>query len=148
MKSDYIVYGALAVAVLILFYSIYGLTAEKNEDVPTAGNNPSPGFKMISTGSTDQGSVQIDLTPRGFANSQLQVDFAVNTHSVELGTYALEKITTLEYGGKKISPINAPKLEGHHSSGALAFNVIEKFDKFRIIIKGIPNVEERVFEWN
>ena len=149
MKTDYIVYGILAVAAVILIYSVFGLfnNANSNVVVQNNQNNIVSGFKTISTGTTDPGDVSVDLTPRGLVNGQFQVDFEINTHSVDLSQFDLRKITVLEYDGKKINPMSAPKLEGHHSSGALTFNVAEDLTGFKITIKGIPKVDERVFEW-
>ena len=151
MKNDYVIYGILAVAVIILAYTIFGLVANggTNASIPQSNQNAAAsGFRMASTGSTEPGSAQVDLTPKSAINGQLKVDFVINTHSVDLSQYDLAKITVLEYGGRKISPTTAPKLEGHHSSGTLIFNVGESLNNFRIIIKGIPDVEERVFEWS
>lgn len=149
MKTDYLVYGLLAVVTAILVYSVAGLmnggNATGTSAVQEKGN---AGFRTISSGSTEPGSAQIDLTPKGIVNGKLGIDFAVNTHSVELSQYDLAKTTVLEYNGRKILPTAAPKLEGHHSSGTLIFNVGESLNNFKIIIRGIPDVEERVFEWS
>ena len=148
MKNDYIVFGILGVAAVILLYSVFWLFNDGNPNVTLKDNQNAGSFKTISTGSTEPGDVSVDLTPRGIVNGQFQVDFEINTHSVDLSPYDLEKIMTLEYDSKKINPMNAPKLEGHHSSGVLTFNVAEDLDDFKITIKGIPQVEERIFEWN
>lgn len=148
-KNDYIIYGILAVALVILLYTVFGLLTNNAETaIPQSNKDASASnFKTISTGSTEPGSAQVDLTPQDASNGQLKVGFAINTHSVDLSQYDLEKIATLEYNGKQISPVNAPKLEGHHNSGTLIFNVDQNLNKFKIIIVGIPNVQERVFEW-
>lgn len=145
MKSDYAVYGALIAVFGIVIYTIFSLTSNP-APVPAAADNPQ-GFQTISSGSTDPGSAQVDLTPKGVENGQLKVDFVINTHSVELSQYDLTKITALEYGGKKINPASAPKLQGHHGSGTIVFNVGQDLNKFKIIIAGMPNVQERIFEW-
>jgi len=145
MKSDYIVYGVLAVVFGIVIYTIYTLTS--GPAIPATGQNTDSGFQMITSGNIETGNVQIDLTPAGFENGQLKVNFAINTHSVDLSRYDLTKITVLEYSGKKIMPLSAPELQGHHTSGTMVFNVGENIKKFKIIISGIPNVQERVFEW-
>lgn len=148
MKTDYLVYGLLAVVTAILVYSVVGLMNGGNATGTSAVQEKgSAGFRTISSGSTDPGSAQIDLTPRGISNGRLEVDFAINTHSVDLSQYDLAKATILEHDGRKIFPTAAPKLEGHHSSGTLTFNVGENLNNFKIIIKGVPDIEERVFEW-
>jgi len=104
-------------------------------------------FKTVSTGSLDSGDASVDLTPRGMENEKFAVDFSINTHSVDLSQFDLMQITVLEYDGKAIKPISAPALTGHHNSGTLIFDTGKEIRNFRITIKGIPAVEERVFEW-
>lgn len=105
-------------------------------------------FKAISTGSTDQGDVAIELTPRGVINGKLIIDFAANTHSVSLEQFDLKKITTLEHEGKIIKPSEASYLSGHHPYGSIAFDIgKEEAESFIVKIKGIPNIEERIFKW-
>jgi len=117
-------------------------TGKKDANIP-----PIAAFKTISTGSTDNGDVLLDLTPRDMENGKFAVDISLNTHSVDLSQFDLMQITTLEYNGKTIKPLSAPELSGHHSSGTLSFDTDTEIKNFRIIIKGIPAVEERVFEW-
>lgn len=105
------------------------------------------GYQTVSTGTTGSGDVSIDLTPHKINNGQLEVDIAVNTHSVDLNQFDLKEITTLEFDDKSINPASAPILRGHHNSGTLVFEVSEDIDSFTIKIMGIPKVEERVFEW-
>ncbi len=151
-KSDIAVYLILFFAVIIGVYVVYGFINEpsNNQISNSQTNTQNPlqqKYSTISTGTTEPGDVSVDLTPIGIVNGQFQVDFEINTHSVDLSQFDLAKITILEYDGKKTSPINAPKLEGHHSSGTLTFNVAEDLNNFKITIKGIPKVEERTFEW-
>ncbi|MEK6947194.1 MAG: hypothetical protein AABX32_06320 [Nanoarchaeota archaeon] len=143
----------------IIFYSLLGLSViivlasywYSSSGPPTVSgnfvNSNTAAFQTITSGSTDPGNAQVDLTPKGVENGQLKVDFAINTHSVTLSDYDLAKITTLGYDGKKINPVSAPALQGHHNSGTLIFNVGQNLNKFKITIVGIPNVQERVFEW-
>jgi hypothetical protein len=104
-------------------------------------------YNTISTGTTDPGDVSVDLMPRGVVNGKFQIDFVINTHSVDLNQYDLTKITTLYIDNKAYYPEEAPKLEGHHSSGLIVFNTGKDSSSFSVKIKGIPKVEERVFEW-
>ena len=76
------------------------------------------------------------------------MDFSVNTHSVDLSQYDLLQITTLEYNGNVIKPRSAPSLSGHHNSGTLVFDTGKELKTFKIIIKDIPDIKERIFEWN
>ncbi len=103
-------------------------------------------FKSILIGSTDTESVSIELKPLGFLNGKLEVSININTHSVDLTKFNLKEIISLEYNGKIINPIEVPVLQGHHVSGKLVFNM-EETKSFTIKIKGIPDIEERVFSW-
>ena len=146
MKTDYIVYGLLLVVVFIFIYTIYGFELNSR---PNSLQEPTTAaaFKTISSGSTEIGSAQIDLTPKGIVNGQFLVDFAINTHSVDLSQFDLKKITTLQYNGKKILPYSATALAGHHNFGTIVFDIGEDIKSFKITIVGIPNVSERNFEW-
>ncbi len=113
-----------------------------------AAASPSPkAFETIYSGSVDSGDVAVDLTPIGIIGGKLRVGIGVNTHSVDLSQFDLARITTLEYSGKSLKPESAPSLAGHHTSGTLVFNVGEPVSSFKITIRGIPKVEERIFEW-
>jgi len=105
-------------------------------------------FKTISTGSTEMGDVLIELTPKFVSNQNMVMNINANTHSVDLSQFDLVKITTLEYDGKIIKPTSVLNLGGHHSSGEIAFKVEKEIKSFKVKIKGIPNIEERIFEWN
>ena len=146
--EQYVLYGLLVLVLAGLIYSLsdpLGSSGEKS-DKPDNVVNPDK-MTTVSTGSTDEGDVAIDLTPSKVTNGRLSVEISVNTHSVDLSPYDLEKITILEYGGKTIYPESAPDLSGHHASGTIIFKVEDDLNEFRIRIRGIPKVEERLFEW-
>ena len=135
---------------ILLFGLIFIVSCTSNTQTPSNTNKKdieTTAFKTISSGSTQSGDVLIELTPREIKDGKLNVDFAANTHSVDLSQFDLMQITTLEYGDSSKSPESAPTLSGHHTSGTLAFDTGKEIKNFRIIIKGIPAVEERVFEW-
>lgn len=104
-------------------------------------------FKTVSSGSMENGNALIELTPKGTENGRLNVDISANTHSVNLGYFDLMEITSLEYDGNSINPVSAPTLAGHHNSGTLVFDTGKELKSFKVIIKNIPSIEERVFEW-
>lgn len=60
----------------------------------------------------------------------------------------MKEIAELESDGKKIKPVSAPILSGHHASGLLEFDIDNDVKSFVIKVVGIPKVEERVFEWD
>ncbi len=137
-----------ALLLLILAVGCTNNPTDKDTGKKDANIAPVATFKTISTGSLDSGDASVDLTPRDMENGKFAVDVSVNTHSADLSQFDLMKITLLEYEGKTIKPLSAPKLSGHHSSGTLVFDTGKEIKNFRIIIKGILAVEERVFEWS
>lgn len=96
---------------------------------------------------TSSGAVTIDLTPEGVKDGKLVFHIGVNTHSVALEQYDLKNLTLLDYGGTTIEPAYAPQLSGHHNSGTISFPVDHEQKTFKVIIRGIPDSDERVFEW-
>lgn len=142
-------FGLLALSIFIVgctSNTSNPLNENKDNDINNK-NSVTPAFKTVSTGSTDSGDVLVDLTPKGMENRKFAVDISVNTHSVELIQFDLMQITTLDYEGKAIKPVSAPKLSGHHSSGELILDTGDEIKNFKITIKGIPSIDERIFEW-
>lgn len=152
----------LAVVVKAILFSLFALTifiagcadytqnssnADKDDNLNDK-NDLKPAFKTFSTGSTDSGDVLIELTPKGMKSGKFEVDISLNTHSVDLGQFDLVKVTSLEYEGKAIKPVSAPELSGHHGSGTMVFDTGKEIKNFKVTIKGIPAVEERVSEWS
>lgn len=143
-----------ALLVLVVGGLIFALTGFSKEGFITKQNKAEEktipiesSYPSITTGSTASGDVSIELAPHEVENDKLEVDIWVNTHSVDLSQSDLKQITSLEYNGKSVAPVSAPSLSGHHVSGTLVFNVDDEIKSFTIKIKGIPKVEERVFEW-
>ena len=59
-RSDILAYGVLALAALVLIFSFTGFGFLKSDE----SQQPAEGaFKAIETGTTDEGSVSIALTP-------------------------------------------------------------------------------------
>ena len=96
---------------------------------------------------TSEGEVTVDLTPKEFNGGKFYVDIGVNTHSVDLNGFDLKELVKLDINGEVIKPISAPELNGHHNSGTLVFEVEDKPKNFVIKIKGLPDTNERIFEW-
>ncbi len=137
-NSRYIVYSSYIIVALVLVYIGFNFIDFQG---------PKKSFETITTGTTDTGDVMIELSPAKIEKNNVEISFAMNTHSVDLNQFNLKDITLLEYNGKREKPVKAPELEGHHVSGALSFNVDEKPEEMRVIINGIPKEKERVFEW-
>lgn len=104
-------------------------------------------FSSKSTGGMGAGDAVIELTPELKDKNTLVVRFAANTHNVELSSYDFMQAATLEYDGKKLKPSRSDRLRGHHSFGKLVFTIDAKPDKFKIVIRGIPGVKQRIYEW-
>ena len=96
---------------------------------------------------TSEGEVTVDLTPKEFNGGKFYVNIGVNTHSVDLNGFDLKELVKLDVNGEVIKPISAPELNGHHNSGTLVFEVEDKPKNFVIKIKGLPDTNERIFEW-
>ena len=94
-----------------------------------------------------ESTVTIELTPSKLDDKNFYVDISVSTHSVDLSKFDLKKLVKLEFDGEYLFPVSAPKLEGHHSSGALVFDVGELPNNFKIKIEEIPDLPIRIFEW-
>lgn len=105
-------------------------------------------FDTKATGGMDSGDARVELTPQIKDGNRLLVHFSANTHSVRLGNFDLTKITTLEYEGKILKPVKAGRLGGHHSTSVIVFDVGKEIKSFKIKLYGIPNIQERVYEWN
>ena len=105
-------------------------------------------FDTKSTGGMGSGDAIVELTPRIKDGNKLLVHFSANTHSVRLGDFDLTKITTLEYEGKILKPVKAGRLGGHHSTSVIVFDVGKEITSFKIKLYGIPDIQERVYEWN
>jgi hypothetical protein len=105
-------------------------------------------FDTKSTGSMGSGDAVVELTPQIKDGNKLIVHFKANTHSVSLGNLDLLEITTLEYEGKILKPVKADRIGGHHSTSVIVFDVGKEIKNFKIKLYGIPNIQERVYEWN
>jgi hypothetical protein len=108
-------------------------------------------FDPKMTGSMGSGDAVIELTPQMVDKNTLEVNFSINTHSVSLSGFDLKDITILEHEVHVFKPVKASRIGGHHSSGVIVFDVgdkIENKDSFKIRLRGIPNVQERIYEWS
>ncbi len=148
MKLEKIIVVLLAFFLVFLLSKISGNSTDLNTGA-LAGENQKKTrvFDPKITGSTDSGDAMIELIPQVTDNNKLVVNFSVETHSVNLDLFNLKDITTLEYGGKVLKPVSAGRLGGHHSS-EIIFDVGEDIRNFKIRIKGVPEVQDRVYVWS
>ena len=138
-KDSMLLIGVIAILVGGLIYSISGFFVNSDK-----ANIPAESDKLKKKNS--ESAVTVDLTPK-FENGKLYVNMEVNTHTVDLSSYNLEDIIVLEFENKKIKPVSAPELSGHHNSVQLIFDVGKELSNFKIIVKDLPDIQERVFEW-
>lgn len=83
---------------------------------------------------------------------ELSFDVALETHSVDLSVYKMETISFLRIDEKQEQKALGwfnPGGGGHHISGVLKFAgpVPEGAKSIQVIVRGVGDVEERVFEW-
>lgn len=138
MKKEILI-GAIAfVVVLSIFFIVDPLTKGINGNV----------VKEIEFETKySESTVIVDLKPKRIENDLFYVEIGVNTHTIELNKYDLKELITLEYDGKVIKPESVPVLSGHHNYGDLIFKVDGNMESFIIKVKGLAEIEERVFEW-
>jgi len=134
----------LSLVFLSAIFFISACTNAQNNGVAVEVSLEQESFARKSSEST----VSIDLEPHQYENGVLDIDIYLNTHSVEMSQFDLKKQVKLVINDKEYYPVEAPLLSGHHNSGTLRFEIPEKPDTHKIIITGIPDIEERVFEWS
>jgi hypothetical protein len=122
----------------------------KRSDSMMAGNPGKVTFESmhrISTGTMTDGGVKMELEPASFENGIFRVKFYANTHKVNLGQYNMMELMHLEYADVGYRPVSMNRMRGHHAGGEIEFRVPEVPDLFRIVVRGLPDLEERIFEW-
>lgn len=140
--------------------------AMRNRDESsTTGQNTGEGWRKTSVAQlkkkdlrriNDEGPVEITvlyLNPLGQeADSELSFEVRMNTHSVNLDAYEMEKISLLRVDGgteQKALGWVKPGGGGHHRSGVLKFAgpIPPGAQSLQVVIRGVGGVQERVFEW-
>jgi len=101
----------------------------------------------VSIGSMDSGGVKLELKPVSFERGLLKVKFSASTHTENLARHNLMEQAMLIYDGNETGPVKVDRMRGHHAGGTMIFDVEGNPEHFKIVIKGIPSVEERVYEW-
>ena len=102
----------------------------------------------IVTGGLGSGDMTLEIRPVRYSDGRLEVKYYANTHTVSLGGYDLMELCTLEVDGKIYKPVKADQMRGHHAGGRIVFEVPEEPKQFRIVIRDIPLVKERTYDWN
>ncbi|MHC4103323.1 MAG: hypothetical protein ACYSR9_00175 [Planctomycetota bacterium] len=110
------------------------------------------------------GAVTVEVTYmnpiQNVAAGKLVFEVEMNTHSVDLESYTIEKISLLRNDKGAVIQAQAwdkPEGGGHHRSGELVFSntddsgkpVVTSETKFiELVIKNLSGVKERIFRWN
>lgn len=121
---------------------------------PPAENN---GFDIPKNGavqSSDAGSVTIDVEWIGTGASFITFNVSMNTHSVELDDYDLEKLTIIrDDDGNEYLPLSWDSAPGgHHRQGTLTFTLPETLSQgtakyLEMVINDVAGIAERVLIW-
>ncbi len=106
--------------------------------------------------SNNEGPVEITvvyLNPlKKMQGGELSFEVRMNTHSVDLDGYEMERVSFLRIdGGSEQKALGwfRPRGDGHHISGILKFVGPYPSDakSLQVLIREIGGVPERVFEW-
>jgi len=124
----------LVVFALILPLQLFGCRA-----APEAG---SAGYATR----TSSGEVSFDITPR-LQGSRLVFNVHSDTHSGDLADLDLGKAFTLDADGKVYKPTETRPLGGHHSDGAVAFDVGTAPSRFSLTISGVRSARDVKLDW-
>lgn len=117
---------------------------------PTNANLPTNGLVQ----STNSKAVTIEVKWLGLRESVLAFDVSMNTHSVDLDSYDLGKLTVLkDDAGNEYRPVDWDSAPGsHHRSGTLAFPVPDSISQgkaqyLKMLIRNVDGVKEQVLKW-
>ena len=106
------------------------------------------------TRSDNKGAVNISatyVTPKQENDNERTFRLTLNTHSVDLGKYDFEKVSFVQFDNHEATNGGVWKFSGssHHFKGTITFKqpVPEGTKILRLLIRGVDEVDERVFEW-
>ena len=118
------------------------------------------------TRADSQGNIQASVTlvsPGDLVSLEVKMlafEVYLNTHSVNLLAYQMEKLSYLrDDSGKKYPALEWEPISesSHHRSGILKFSNLDENGDFiitsssksiELVIKGLAGIEERSFRWN
>ena len=135
MKKNNI-YGVFGIAVLVIVAGAIGFGVNAGA------------YEMRSN---RENRVRVDVKPVQLAPGQpARFEVQMNTHSEALGEDMVAVSTLKDNAGREYHATawqgSAPG--GHHRKGVLEFSYLEdNTASITLIIKGIANVPERIFEW-
>ncbi len=132
MKQKKII--SLGVLILLIFLGCSKISPTEEKKQPTFASK------------TSDGEVSITLTPT-YEDGTLVVQYALNTHSVDMSSFDLQQQVVLQSNGQTYYATNKPILSGHHNNGNLHFKISPLLTSFEIITTDIPDVKERRLSW-
>lgn len=136
--------GLVLVGLIILAVSCSTVDEKERAAQAPAVKDEVHGMKTLGTTAT--GDVEISLQPTRDPDGKLRVALSANTHSIDLSAIDLQESVTLVHNGRRLPPISAPALSGHHARGDILFE--EGIDApFTILIRNVPAIDERVYSW-
>ncbi len=138
--------AVIAIAVIAVAFSFYSSYANVNGLGITAGAPDLP------EKTNSENALTITAKPIDFSFvAPVKFDITLTTHQGSLD-YDMAKISVLlDAEGNKYQPLewSGSPPGGHHRSGTLEFPALDgKTGSMKLIIKGVYNVPERVFEWS
>ncbi|MBI4283067.1 MAG: hypothetical protein HY663_01195 [Chloroflexi bacterium] len=150
-------YTALAISLIMVAVLVAGcssrFTTQSGKEGPSSGSSSSAPAKGLAQTSTE-GSVTIDVKWVKTEGDLLIFDVSMNTHSVDLDRYDLEKLAILrDDTGNEYRPASWDSpAGGHHRTGTLVFPLPDsvrqgKAKYVEMVIRDIAGIKERVLKW-
>ena len=151
-------YGVMIGALLVLIFLFFGIkNGVNNNDItilnPSVDGQPNSVVQPtnLPSQSNSEGNLSIEITPVNFSFTEpLKFQVALNTHQGNLDFDLTKQAFLIDNQNKNYQPLEwRGDRGGHHLSGTLIFPPLkEGIKQFRLVIKDIYNVSERIFEWN
>jgi hypothetical protein len=101
----------------------------------------------LAAGSVESGGVRIQLEPESFNNGVLRVKFYADTRTGNLDDYEIFESMHLQYRDMEYEPVHTERLLGQHAEGHIEFHLPQAPDHFSIVVGGLQNMEDHVFQW-
>lgn len=150
MKSNSLLIAGLAAITALV---AYGYSASSRVKTDPAGRMQSVAPSQMEKQTSDEGGVEVTVTPGVLAPEANTWDFEVslNTHSVELAEDVARVSVLVDEQDKEYRPLSwtGDPPGGHHREGILSFDPINPAPAaIRLEIRGVGGVAARNFAWN
>lgn len=148
-KTTFILIILSLVIIFAYFFVIKGFVKNNSQNSASPQTNTSS-MALLSQINSEAG-VSIEVRPVDFQfGKQVKFEISFNTHQGDLD-FDLTKISILtDDQERQYLPLEWQGGQGgHHLSGTLIFPPLkEKIKQFKLIIKNVFEISERIFEWN